>query len=123
MITYTFKDPGYFYVLLEKIVSYEDIISYLIDFAKIDYLPLDLCVLYNMEKVKLDIQIEEISEISDLAAKVTSKYKSVKTALVVSNPDVTVYSILFQSNTKPQKTKRKTFSTEEAAINWLTEEC
>jgi energy-converting hydrogenase Eha subunit H len=123
MITHTYKDFGYFYVKFQDIVTFEDIVAYLTEFQKIDYLPIDLCLLYNLENVQLKVDIDNIPMISDLASKVTSKYKSIRTALVVTNPNNTAYSILFQSDSKPNKTKRKTFSTEEAAEKWLKDEC
>ena len=119
MITYSLEDSGIFYVRFSDSVSAEDIKKYLSDFAKINDLPLDFLSLYDLRDANLTIVAEDVASISNLANKIVSSFRTVRTAFLVNKPDITAYSILFK-NSASKGIAREVFSTREAAINWLT---
>ena len=119
MINYTLKDTGIFYVTFSKTVSVEDIKKYLLEFELLKSLPLNLLALYDLRNAIIRLTQKDLIFISELTEKVTASYKTVRTAFLVSEPALTAYSILYTEELVPVKTKRKVFSTEEAALNWL----
>lgn len=122
MITYNIDDNSVFYVKFKNKVSFEDIIDYLTEFKSFKSLPEDLLLVYDMIHADLTLTPGDIPEISDLADKATEKFKSVKTAFIVSKPKIADYSVLFSGLKKNEKTERQIFSTHEKALNWLLEE-
>lgn len=120
MINYSLNNDGIFYVQFSETVSLEDIKEYLQDFEKINYLPQNLMTLHDFGNAKMLLTGKDIAIISELTDKATTFYRTVKTAFIVDKPNLTAYSILFAEDSRG-KTKRKVFSTEEAALNWLKE--
>lgn len=119
MIKHSLNESGIFYVILSGVVTAADIITYLHEFEKIDYLPPNIRLLYDLRNASINLKLRDIVAISKFSKKVTSAYQSVRTAFLVSKPNVTAYSILFSRESKSKKTSRKVFSTENAAIQWL----
>lgn len=119
MIKYTFNDSGIFYVSFIDMVSLNDIEVYLSEFERLDYLPGDVLLLYDLREAQLNLKFKDIFHISKIAKKVTSTYTSVRTAFLVNKPKLTAYSLLFTRDLVPAKTVRRVFSTEEAALKWL----
>ncbi len=121
MINYYLDESGIFFVKFSGIVTAKDIKAYLLEFDSINDLPGDFLSLYDLRDADMDLKKEDILSISDLTNKVTAAYKTVRTAFLVHKPVVTAYSYLFISELPSEKTIRKVFSTEEAAIKWLKE--
>jgi hypothetical protein len=119
MIRYEQKEPGLLYVYFTGTVSVQDIHSHLSEFESFDFLPDKIMLLYDLQDVNLKLDLEDVSIVNDLAEKVTKKYKSVKTAFVVSKPHATALTMMFQSDISSAKTTRKVFSTDQAALEWL----
>lgn len=118
MITSVFED-GIFKITFKDYVSLEDILTFLSDFGKIDYLPNDLLLLYDLENANIAFDPSEIKNISNNAESSTTKYNSIKTAFLVNDPKLSAYSTIFSNHSLEIKTERKTFSTKLAAENWL----
>ncbi len=121
MINYYLDESGIFFVKFSGTVTAKDIKAYLLEFDSINDLPGDFLSLYDLRDADMDLNKEDILSISDLTNKVTAAYKTVRTAFLVHKPVVTAYSYLFISELPSEKTIRKVFSTEEAAIKWLKE--
>ncbi len=119
MISYSLKDSGIFHVMFTETISAEDIKNYLLEFKMLNNLPQDFLALYDLRGVDMKLTQKDLNIISVLTDQVTSSYKTVKTAFLVDRPNITAYSILFPDTSVPDKTIRKVFSTEEAAIEWL----
>jgi len=119
MIKYKLLDTGIFYVEFTSIVTLGDIKFYLNEFEKIAELQQNLLILYDFQRVNLQIKPDNILEISELAEKVTRTCQTVRTAFVATNPDITAFSILFERYKSVETTQRKVFYTVEAAMEWL----
>lgn len=121
MINYSLDDSGIFNVKFSGSVTADEIINYLLEFELLNNLPDDFLSLYDLTDADIKLKQKDILFISELTLKVTSFYRSVRTAFLVNNPVLTAYSYLFINNSIPKKTTRKIFSTKVAAINWLKE--
>lgn len=119
MITYEVDELGIFSVNFSGPVSFVDIKNYLAEFASLDELPLDIRLLYDMQEGEIDLAEDDLANIAKLADKATQKYHSVRTAFLVSKPDVTAFTYIFSQFKKNDRSVRRVFSTREAAINWL----
>lgn len=117
MISYSL-DKNTLIVTFKDDIHIKDIAKFLDEFSKLDGLPDNLNLLYDLLEVKITVSHDEIKQISNIANNSTNKYKSIRTAFLVSDPKLTAYSTLF-SNLADSKTIRKIFSTKEAAIKWL----
>lgn len=118
MITYSFVDD-IFQVTFSSTIEYDDIINYLDEFSKIDYLPQYLLLLYDAKNVDFNFKPEEVETISVKAEESTQKYKSVKTAFLIDEPKLAVYSMLFSRMPVNNKTQRNIFATRNSALKWL----
>ena len=122
MILYELNDNKIFDVSFEDKITLDDILYYLKKFETFDYLPSDIKLLYNFTKSIFNFTPEQIQIISELADKAVGKYKSVKTACLVSKPIMTAYSYLLTGMDENPNRQRKVFSTEEAAFKWLLDD-
>lgn len=121
MISYSLNDSGIFYVKFSGTVTAEDVKAYLLEFETLNDLPENFLSLYDLRDADINLDREDILSISDLTIKVTASYKTVRTAFLVHKPVVTAYTYLFITELPSEKTVRKVFSTEDAAIKWLKE--
>ncbi len=119
MIEYSLEDSGIFKVIFRGEVNVNDIRDYLLEFEKIDSLNKDILLLYDLREAKMKITLKDIFAISKAAKKATLTYDSVRTAFLVTQPNLTAYSILFTKDLASSNTKRKVFSTENIAFKWL----
>ena len=119
MINYSLSETGIFHVTFSGNVSVEDIKKYLQEFEKLSNLPQNLLALYDLRGANLKLTHNDLIFLSELTSKVTASYKTVRTAFLVDKPDQTTYSIIFTEQLVLEKTARKVFSTESAALNWL----
>ncbi|MDQ1769290.1 hypothetical protein GQR60_00470 [Labilibaculum sp. A4] len=122
MISFSLRDSGIFYVDFSDTVTVEDIKNYLFEFERLDNLPKNIYLLYDLREVDMNLEIDDISFISKLAEKGTSSYKTIRTAFLVDTPKITAYSILFNLDTSSEKVLINVFSTEEAALKWLKQQ-
>ncbi|HBF88760.1 MAG TPA: hypothetical protein DDX39_08975 [Bacteroidales bacterium] len=123
MITYSFNTKSnLLYVTFDEIITFAEIIDYLNEFRELDNLPLDLKLFYDVRKANFDFKLEDVATISKHAELVTEKYNTVKTVFLVDKPKHTALSQVFTETETKEKTTRKYFSTEEAAIKWLDSE-
>jgi hypothetical protein len=118
MITSVYED-GIFKVTFKDYITLDDILDFLIDFSKIEYLRNDVLLLYDLENASIAFDPSEINIISKSAECATKKYTSIKTAFLANDPKLNAYSTLFSNHSKETKTVRKIFSTAAAALNWL----
>lgn len=122
MISFSLRYSGIFYVEFSDTVTVEDIKNYLFESGRLDNLPKEIYLLYDLREVDMNLEIDDISFISKLAKKVTSPDKTIRTAFLVDKPKITAYSILFNVDTSSEKVLRNVFSTEEAALKWLKQQ-
>ena len=118
MINYSFED-NIFNVKFIGTIEFDDIMQYLDEFSKIDTLPKDLLLLYEARNVNFKFEPEKVEIISIKAEDSTQNYKTVRTAFLVDEPMIAVYSTLFSKIPVQKKTQRNIFSTKQAAIRWL----
>lgn len=120
MIKYRFDDSNIFTVTFSETVTKKNILDFLLEFGTLQNLPKELLILYNILDAKINLQMDDLISISQVADKVTSSYKMVRTAFVVDQPTITAYSYLFSHNTSSKNKIRRVFSSDEAAIKWLS---
>ena len=119
MINYNLKNDNIFYVDVSGDIQLSEAIDFLKKFETIKNLPLNLAQQYNLHDVNFNIKIDQLQEISQLVDKVTSKYLTVKTAIVSNDPRNSAMAILFSQSNSNSKNIWKLFSTEVAAVGWL----
>lgn len=119
MITYSVDEEGIFNVVFSGPVSFLDIKNYLEEFKAIDTLPPKIRLLYDMQEGEINLAEEDLANIARLADEATVKYSSVRTAFLVSKPDVTAFTYIFSQFKKNTQSIRRVFSTRDAALNWL----
>jgi len=113
------EESGIVYVNFSGEVSLKEIEDYLDDFAKRREQTNELLILYDMRESYLEMKLDDVSTVLQMAEESTKLYEKVKSAYVVDNPQVAVFTTLFSAKADSGKTKRKVFSTKEAAVNWL----
>ncbi len=118
MITYAYVD-NFLHVTSSKDINYDDLVDFLKEFSKMETLPNEVRVLFDLRSANLNLHLEEISKLSALAEKSTKKIKSIRTAFIVEEPKATAYTMLYSWMPKDDRLLREHFSTEKAAIEWL----
>ena len=119
MINYTLNDDQIFYVKFTGDVNYQEIAEYLKRFESLEHLPADLRLIYDFSEANLTVDPDDIQKISSMADAVTTKYKSVRTAFLVTKPMETAFTMLFIQEKSEMDKKRKVFTTREVAEEWL----
>lgn len=122
MISYSLKDSGIFWVIIEGDTSLNDISGYLEEFKTFDFLPQELRLFYDLRNASLKLTAEDIATISILAAESTTNYDSIRTAFLVKEVHATAYAYLFAEQPGNIKGIRRVFSTIEGALKWLNAE-
>ena len=120
MITYAYVD-NYLHVTPTKDINYHDLADFLMDFSKMETLPDEVRILFDLRYAKLSLHLEEISKLSSLAEELTKKINSIRTAFIVEDPKATAYTMLYSWMPKDDRLIREHFSTEKAAIEWLNQ--
>lgn len=118
MINYLFEEQIYKVAFTEK-VDFKEVLDFLKEFYTNKSLPDKVYVLYDLRTANFKFTLNEIRLISKLAEHSTKRYKKIKTAILVKNPKLTAYTMLFSIQSVGRKTQRKIFSTKDAAIKWL----
>ncbi len=121
MITYKFI-KGTFHVSLTENIGFSDLVGFLKNLSKIEDLPSDLKVFYDLRQADVHLHLDEINKLSELSEKITSNLNSIKTAFIVEDPTVTAYTMLYSWLPNSDRLKREQFSTEFAALAWLNNE-
>lgn len=121
MITFTFIE-GTLRVTLTEHIGFNELVGFLHDLTKVDNLPADLKVFYDLRQADVHLHLDEINKLSAMAEKMTTNLNSIKTAFVVEDPTVTAYTMLYSWLPSDDRLKREQFSTEEAALEWLNTE-
>ena len=118
MINYLLEEQIYIVAFTEK-VDFKEVSEFIKEFYSIKSLPNELYVLYDLRTADFKFTFNEIRLISKIAENSTKRYKKIKTAILVQNPKLTAYTMLFSIQSVGRKTQRKIFSTKDAAIKWL----
>ncbi|MBS2097667.1 hypothetical protein [Carboxylicivirga linearis] len=118
MITYAYVD-NYLHVTPSKEINYLDLVDFLMDFSKMEALPDEVKVLFDLRNAHLDLHLDDINKLSSLAEELTKNVQSIRTAFIVEDPKVTAYTMLYSWMPKDDRLLREHFSTEQAAIEWL----
>ncbi len=119
MIGYWLEESGIFVVKFSETVGIEEIKKYISAFEKLSNLPDNILILYDFREALVKLKKEHIQMLNELAEKASRKYLSAKTAFIVDKPIITAIMLMFSEKTLTTKTKRKVFSTEIAAREWL----
>nr|WP_319398067.1 STAS/SEC14 domain-containing protein [uncultured Carboxylicivirga sp.] len=118
MISYAYID-GLLHVTPTKDIDYTDLANFLKDFSKLENLPDNVKILYDLRDAKVHLHLNEISKLSALAEQMTLNVKTIRTAFVVEDPMATAYTMLYTWMPKSDRLLREHFSTEDAAVEWL----
>ena len=118
MISFSTNKSGVFIIKYSGVVSYDDIISSMKEFQKLE-LKRDLRILNDTLDAEINISAEELDEIYEYTNIISEKFNSFKVAYVVNKPKNTVISYLLLSMNNIRKTYKKTFFSYKLAFNWL----
>ncbi|MBN1952888.1 MAG: hypothetical protein JW801_16915 [Bacteroidales bacterium] len=119
MIDYLIDAQGIFTVKFSGPVSFLEIKEYLEKFKVIDKLPEHIRLLYDFQEGEINLAEDDLVNIAQLADEATLGFESVRTAFIVSKPDVTAFTFIFSQLKKNDRSIRRVFSTRDAAMNWL----
>lgn len=101
----------------------ETTVDSILDFLKIVMekgdLPENLNALYDFSETVFLMPPEGIKELAFRVSQLTSRFKTIRTALVANDPDKTAYTILFKQESASLNTIREIFSSIDSAIDWL----
>ena len=118
MISFTIDNTGIFIIKYSGIVSYDEVISSMNKFKKLD-LDKDLRLLHDTRDAELNISPEDLNELYNFSNIISKQFNSFKTAFVVNNPSNTALSIILLSMKNIRKTNKKSFYSYDVAYNWL----
>jgi len=104
---------------MEGLITSDDLYAFLEEFGSFEDLPEHLKIFYDLRKASIEIRLDEINLLSQMAEDKSQKFKSVKTAFCVEDPKITAYAMLFSWISNNPKVKREQFSTKAAALAWL----
>ena len=121
MITYKLDDSDILHIKLTGNIDFNEVTGFLKKLKSFDNLPQDIKLLCDLTEAEVNLTANEIHQISGLAENATRKYSAVKTALLVNQPLMTAYSVLFTKFKSSGRTNREVFSTLDAAKDWLIE--
>ncbi len=121
-IIYNIESNSIFHVYMKGNFILNDITNYLNEFKKIESLPDNLLLLYDLREANLTFSLKELQIISNLADSTTNNYSRVKSAFLVDKPKESAYSVMFSDYQKSLMKMRKVFSSEEIAITWLLDD-
>lgn len=121
MITYKLSDSNILHIKLTGNITFSEVSDFLKKLKSFDDLPKDMKLLCDLTEAEVNFTANEIHQISELAENATRKYSAVKTALLVNQPLLTAYSVLYSKFKSSGRTSREVFSTLDAAKDWLVE--
>lgn len=120
MITYRFnKETQILEVSYTGNILPEEIISYNEFIAENKNLPRELKVLVDARTASYQFSTKTIEILKVLVKQFMQNYKFMKVALVHSKPLETAFSQIIEDKQQPKNYFHHTFSTKEAALDWL----
>jgi hypothetical protein len=124
MIRYSFNEElGIVESILLDEINLSEIAEHINNIGKDPSLPTNLKILTDARKAVLNFDPKSISILIETIQNAKIKHESIKEAILHDDPDVAGYSFLYQKMLTPLvKHTFKIYSTEEAALKWLTEE-
>ncbi len=121
MITYSFeKNKNLILVNAGEFIQLNDISSYYEHLNSYQNSLKDIAVLIDCRKTKFDIDIRRIGEIGNSIEKTCSFYETIREAMLIDKPFETAVAIIVEKRIIFPNYLFRTFSTVEAASNWLT---
>jgi len=118
MITHELKE-NILHIKFEGNIVYEELFNLSTTFSEQLIDSNTLLLLYDLRECVLNFTVSDYAKISTMALRSTRKYKSVKAAFIVTKPRMTAMLTIYSQLSKNNHTRRKVFSTEDAAILWL----
>ena len=119
MVKFQLNEDGIFIVDFFGTLSLAMVSEFLDDFKKIDTLPQNLMIIYNLLDVDISLSASELGPLAQLAKESTQRYQNIRAAFVVDNPRGTALSTLFKEMKSNDTRTRQVFSSINAASNWL----
>lgn len=119
MIQLVENEWGVFWINFKGKISLDAILIFLKNVIDKGNLPLDLKALYDFSETEFMMPPEEINNLAKKVNELTTHFNSIRTALVVNDPNITAYTVLFKQANANKNTIREIFSTTESAIDWL----
>lgn len=105
----------------EGSVYLKEILDYIISTKNNKELPRDLKIITDASQASYNFSYKELQNIVIENKKSLKQYNSITDAIVVTDPNTTAISMLYQELEKTKKYKFKIFSTKEAALDWLND--
>lgn len=118
MITYLYNN-GILFIQFKGIIKLSDILNHIQEFSELDLSSRSALLIYDLLNCELIFTPEEIKDLSLAGELSTKKYSMVRTALVVDQPKSNAFTTLYALLAKHKRTKRKVFTTKEAALRWI----
>lgn len=122
MITKNFNPKlGVLEVTYKGVISLKDILKLGAEIEADKTLPRDMRILFDATEAKYTLNLDELHQLRDAAAKRFANYNSWKDAMIHAKPHETAISILSgKSHVFPGfNYQHRVFATREAALHWL----
>lgn len=100
-------------------VSLQEILDYIIATKENKIYPRRLKIITDASHANFTFSINDLNAIVDENEKSLEKYDSITDAIIVSDPNTTALSMLFQELEKNEKYTFNIFSTKKASLKWL----
>ncbi len=122
MNTYHFnKELNIYETKYTGLLTILNIIDHYNRIAKNNKLPKILNTIIDCREAQFDIKTNEINYTKEAVKSALNKYEKIKEAIIIDKPYETAIATLFKNyNAYLKSYSFKIFSTEEAAINWLS---
>lgn len=119
MIGYTIDKNRIVKVVFRGKIDFLSITKWLANFSEIENFPSELKLIYDLRQANVEIDANNLMHIAEQTAEVTKKYKSVRTAFLLSETKLDTYKNLFSFLKNNKNTVRKAYSDFNNAYNWL----
>ncbi len=120
MISYKINNDGIIEIIFSGNIVYKDIADWLTKFSEVPSLPKKIKLLYDMRNACLLIDMVKLIQITKKTEEATNKFDSVHTAFLMTELEISTYSMLFSFLDVNGKTSRKVFTDETKARDWLS---
>jgi len=124
MVDYRFdKESGIVNVLLDGKVEITEILDYINSIGSDISLSTNLKLLTDARNAVMNFSPKSLQLVIDAINNSKIKHDTIKEAILQNNPDISAYSFIYQKMLSVHKNHIfKIFSTEAAALQWLSEE-
>lgn len=120
MIDHKFdKDSEILYIYFRGDIYGEEIIDHISSINKIEGLPKELKLLYDLRQSSLKISSLEVKKISSIAESSLKNFPVIRSAFLVDKPLETALLSIFVDIKTRVTLNRKLFSTMEASLAWI----